>query len=73
MTQRVNMKDAQDHLSDLIDAAMKGDEVFILTEDDQWVQLVPLTAQPRPFGSAKGLIEIADDFEAPLEDFEDYM
>ncbi|MEM9164229.1 MAG: DUF2281 domain-containing protein [Cyanobacteria bacterium P01_F01_bin.4] len=30
--------------------------------------------QPRPrFGSAKGLIEIADDFDAPLEEFQDYM
>ena len=28
----------------------------------------------RKFGSMKGLVvEIADDFDAPLEDFEDYM
>jgi hypothetical protein len=27
----------------------------------------------RPFGIAKGLIEIADDFDEPLEDFKDYM
>ena len=30
-------------------------------------------AKPRPkFGSAKGLIEISDDFDEPLEDFEAY-
>ena len=26
-----------------------------------------------PAGSAKGLITIAEDFDAPLEDFQDYM
>ncbi len=30
--------------------------------------------KPRKFGSMKGLVvHIADDFDAPLEDFEDYM
>jgi hypothetical protein len=30
--------------------------------------------KPRKFGSMKGLIKnIADDFNAPLEDFKDYM
>ncbi len=27
----------------------------------------------REFGSAKGLIKMSDDFDAPLEDFKDYM
>ncbi|MFH2059983.1 MAG: type II toxin-antitoxin system prevent-host-death family antitoxin [Pseudomonadota bacterium] len=27
----------------------------------------------REFGSAKGLIKIANDFDAPLEDFKEYM
>ncbi len=30
--------------------------------------------KPRKFGSMKGLVvHIADDFDAPLEDFKDYM
>ncbi|MGI8669875.1 MAG: DUF2281 domain-containing protein [Aridibacter sp.] len=30
--------------------------------------------KPRKFGSMKGLVvQIADDFDAPLEDFEEYM
>ena len=39
------------------------------------VQLVPVAqSERRPrFGSAKGLIEIADDFDEPLEDFKEYM
>jgi antitoxin (DNA-binding transcriptional repressor) of toxin-antitoxin stability system len=27
----------------------------------------------RQFGSARGLIKISDDFDAPLDDFKDYM
>ena len=28
---------------------------------------------PRQFGSAKGLVVMSEDFDAPLEDFEDYV
>lgn len=34
----------------------------------------PTTGQMQPrFGSAKGKIEISDDFDAPLDDFGDYV
>lgn len=34
----------------------------------------PPTQKPRPqFGSARGLIRMAEDFDEPLADFEDYM
>ena len=38
-------------------------------------KIISITAArgPRVFGSAKGLIHIADDFDAPLEDLRDYM
>ena len=32
----------------------------------------PKVRQQRVFGSAKGLIKIASDFDAPLDDFKDY-
>lgn len=32
----------------------------------------PVTPRPR-FGSAQGLISMSDDFDEPIEDFEDYM
>lgn len=32
------------------------------------------TTKPRPvYGSGKGLMRIADDFDAPLEEFKEYM
>ena len=62
-------------MPDLIDAAVKGEEVIIAKDDQHMVKLVPLSrAKPRPqFGSAKGLISMSDDFEEPLADFAEYM
>jgi hypothetical protein len=39
------------------------------------VKLLPVsgTKPAAQFGSAKGLIAMADDFYAPLEDFDEYM
>ena len=72
---QVGLDEAKVKLVDLIEAAIKGEEVFIVKERGAVVQLVPVAKRKRQpqFGSAKGLIEIADDFDAPLEDFEPYM
>jgi len=49
--------------------------VLIVKDGQPIVQLVPIASpQRRPqFGSAKGPVVMADDFDAPLEDFEEYM
>jgi antitoxin (DNA-binding transcriptional repressor) of toxin-antitoxin stability system len=72
---QVNLEEAKTKLHDLIDAAVGGEEVIIAKDPQHLVKLVPvLTAKPRPqFGSAKGLITMSDDFDEPLEDFEEYM
>lgn len=71
---QVNIQEAKDHLTDLIDAAVKGEEIVITKDDQHCVKLVPIQrTRPRPqFGSGKGLITMSDDFDAPLEDFEEY-
>ncbi len=70
--QHVNLDEARDNLSVLIEAALKGEEVVITKDGQTAVRLTPVH-QPKPqFGSAKGLITFADDFDAPLEDFEPY-
>ena len=73
--QQVTLDNAKKNLGQLIDAALRGDEVVITKEDGPVVKLVPVKrAMPIPlFGSAKGLITMADDFNAPLEDFREYM
>lgn len=70
----VNIDEAKDHLPDLIDAAVKGEEIIITKDAQHRVKLVPIQkTKPRPqFGSGKGLIKMSDDFEEPLKDFEEY-
>jgi len=67
--------EAVDHLSELLGAAIRGETIIIRTDDDQLVRLVPIAAAPRKrlFGSAKGLIHMRDDFDAPLDDFREYI
>ncbi|MCP4360258.1 MAG: DUF2281 domain-containing protein [Chloroflexi bacterium] len=72
---QVELNEADSHLLDLIEAALKGEDVFIRRDKESIVQLVPVPKikhQPK-FGSAKGMIVMADDFDDPLEDFEPYM
>ena len=73
--QQVNIEQAKLNLTVLIDAAINGEEIVITQDETTAVKLVPTsTAKPRPkFGSAKGKIEIPDDFNEPLEDFADYQ
>lgn len=71
--QQVPLDEAQTRLRDLVDAALRGETVSIALDDQQAVQLVPVTRERRAgqFGSAKGQIWMAEDFDAPLEDFKE--
>ena len=72
--QQFKIKDAQSRLDDLIESAIEGKEVFIVKEDTKVVQLVPVEPPTRQaqVGSAKGLVKLSDDFDAPLSDFREY-
>jgi antitoxin (DNA-binding transcriptional repressor) of toxin-antitoxin stability system len=72
--QSVTLEEARTHLIDLIDAATAGEDIFIRKNDSVSVQLVPQRAsrRTRQFGSAKGLIVMAPDFDDPIEDFKEY-
>ena len=72
---QVQLDEAKTQLLALIKAAIKGEQVLILTEDQQMVQLVPVEPPKRrpQFGSAKGLVRMSEDFDAPLPDFAEYM
>jgi prevent-host-death family protein len=73
--QKLGIQEAKSRLRDLIEDAMQGQEVFIVKSSSQIVQLVPVEPPIRhpQFGSARGLIELSDDFDAPLEDLSEYM
>ncbi len=71
---QVTLAQAKKHLADLIDAALRGETVVIAKDDTPAVQIVPFPpASRRRFGSARGLIAIRDDFDAPMPDFSEYV
>ncbi len=70
----VTLQEAQTRLKDLIDAAVKGDDVVIESGARDAVRLVPFASGAhRQFGSAAGKIVMRDDFDAPLADFKEYL
>ncbi|MGI8641215.1 MAG: type II toxin-antitoxin system Phd/YefM family antitoxin [Pyrinomonadaceae bacterium] len=73
--QQVTVKEAQTILSSLIQAAIDGEEVVIKCENQIAVKLVIVEKEKsrRKIGLAKGLITMREDFDEPLEDFEEYM
>ncbi len=72
----VTIHQAKTHLSRLIQEALRGEEIVIARGNQSLIRLTPLeSAKPaRVAGSLPGLIlQMADDFDAPLEDFNEYM
>ena len=72
----VSIAEAQAKLAELVHGLAPGEEIAI-TEGDQQIAKItgtkrPLT--PRRLGTMAGtVLHIAPDFDAPLEDFKDYM
>jgi prevent-host-death family protein len=70
-----NVAEAKARFSELVKRAMAGEPVVIARDNKPVLALVPL-ADPsarRAPGSAQGQIWMAPDFEAPLDDFADYV
>jgi len=70
----VTVREASEQLSELVEQAVAGASVVIVRDRVPVVRLVPVVngkGRPR-FGSAKGLIAMSDDFNAPLDDFAHY-
>ncbi len=63
----VKLKEAKVRLAELIDEAAFGEEVVIVRSDGTAFKIVPISkTEPYPeFGSAKGLIEMSEDFDEP--------
>ena len=76
MTQ-VSIQEAQARLTDLIHDLTPGDEVVITENNQPVARLVPTAApgyKPRRPGTLRGtVVHMAPDFDAPLEDFQEYM
>jgi prevent-host-death family protein len=73
--QQITLTEASQHLSDLVEAALGGEEVIIMKDNQPVIKLTPVLPVKvrRQPGSAKGMVTMADDFDAPLEEFQEYM
>lgn len=75
MTQ-MTIEEVRDQLTELIKKVGQGEEVVIMEGQRPVARLAPVPTLPRRAhrGSAKHRPHfMADDFDAPLEDFKDYM
>lgn len=72
---QIDLNEAKLHLADFIEIALGGEEIIITQDEKPVLQLMRVAAPKacRKAGSAKGLITMASDFDAPLEDFQAYM
>jgi prevent-host-death family protein len=72
---QIDVSQAKTRLEELVEKASQGEEVVITRGDGAAFKLVPTPEnKPRPrFGSAKGQVWMSDDFNEPLDDFDDYQ
>jgi prevent-host-death family protein len=79
MMPSLTIEEARAQLTDLIHRLAPGDEVLITENNLPVARLVPPAAvvppkKPRQLGTLKGtVVYMAPDFDAPLDDFKEYM
>jgi prevent-host-death family protein len=75
MATPVNMHEAKSSLSQLVKRAEAGEDVIIARNGRPVARLTRIkkSAPKLPWGIFKGKIWMADDFDAPLEEFKDYL
>jgi len=71
----VDVYEAEGRLEKLVQEAEAGEEVLITRDGKPVARIVAPSAvhKERVPGSAKGLFVVPDDFDAPLDDFREYM
>lgn len=71
---QIPVKQASNELDKLLNKVAHGQELVIIGSDGSAYKLLALPRIPKPFfGSARGLVSIASDFDEPIEGFEEYM
>ena len=72
MTMTLQLAEAKAHFSEIVQKAMLGELIVITKENRPVVRLVAIKPARRVPGTGKG-VWMAPDFDAPLEDFAEYM
>jgi prevent-host-death family protein len=68
---KVGVYEAKSKLSQMIDRALEGEEVVITRNGEDTVRLTPVPKKGDWIGMYEGQIKIHDDFDDPLDEFED--
>ena len=72
---KVSVYEAKSKLSQMINAALEGEEVVITRNGKETVKLVPATnggTQNSWIGMWKGQLHVPDSFFDPLDEFDEY-
>jgi len=72
MALEMKLAEAKARFSEVVQTAMLGDTVIITKENRPVVRITAIKPAKRMPGTGKG-IWMAPDFDAPLEDFAEYM
>lgn len=76
LVQEVGTFEAKTHLSSILDKVARGHTYYVTKHGKRIAQIIPI-AEPKPrervLGRWKDRIRMAPDFDAPLEDFKEYM
>jgi prevent-host-death family protein len=73
MTQ-VTLEEAGARLPELIESVKRGEEIVIVRDNIAIARLIPVERDESPhprLGTAAGQVWMSDDFDAPLEEFEE--
>jgi len=68
---QVSITEAEQKFAQIVQAVLSGQEVIITENNEPIIKIISLkmnSSKPK-FGSAKGLIEMADDFDEPINTF----
>ena len=74
MSETITIDEAQAKLKDLIHRLAPGEEIVITENEQPVAKLVAPAPSERKLGTMKGtVLFMASDFDAPLDDFKEYM
>jgi prevent-host-death family protein len=69
---KVSVQAAKSNLSELIDAALSGEDVVIANEGKPAVRIIPVAAEGKEFrfGLLEEMVDVVPDFLAPMSESE---
>jgi prevent-host-death family protein len=67
-TKTVDIREAAEHLSELLSLVAEGMEIIVTQNDTPLARVVPFEQPPRIPGLHRGAITVSDDFDDPLPD-----